>query len=115
MNFDDAIKAHSNWKIKLSSYISKPDGSINKSQVAQDNLCDLGKWLYGEGRRFSNDPDYQNLLKQHARFHKAAANVVAKAESGVNVTQELQLGASSEFSLASSEVVISIMKMKRKV
>lgn len=28
MDFDGAIKAHSDWKMKLSTYLRKPDGSF---------------------------------------------------------------------------------------
>lgn len=45
MNFDEAIRAHSDWKMKFNIYLSKPDGSINPQDLANDNLCALGKWL----------------------------------------------------------------------
>ena len=43
MNFDDAIQAHSAWKMKLTLYIAKPDKSLNHNVVCKDNVCDLGK------------------------------------------------------------------------
>ena len=46
MNFEDAIRSHTNWKIKLKEYISKRDGSLNHTEVSKDNCCDLGKWIY---------------------------------------------------------------------
>ena len=50
MNFDDAIQVHAAWKIKLSAYLRKCDGSLKAADVRVDNRCALGQWLYGEGK-----------------------------------------------------------------
>lgn len=115
MNFDDAVKSHSAWKMKLSAYIKKPDGSLNSDEVCLDNKCELGKWIYSEGSKFSSHAEFSILKTEHARFHKAAADVVKKAGSGQSVTEDITLGASSEFAQASNAVVTAIMKMKMKM
>lgn len=114
MNFDDAIKAHSAWKFKLQSYIQKPDGSLKPDSIALDNQCDLGKWIYGDGKSFSNLPDYEALRSEHAKFHKCASGIVRRADSGENVGDEIALGANSEFAKISGKVVSLIMEMKIK-
>ena len=114
MDFNDAIKAHSSWKMKLSAYIRKPDGSLKVVDVEPDNKCELGKWIYGEGAKHSTMLEYGTLKTEHAKFHKCAAAVVKKADSGQNVSEEVALGGSSDFSQASSAVVSAIMKMKAK-
>ena len=115
MNFNEAIKAHSDWKMKLSAYLDKPDGSIKPEVVQLDNKCALGQWIYGEGASHQALPEYATLKTEHAKFHKAAAEVVRKADSGQNVTQEIALGKQSEFGLCSHNVVAAIMAIKRKV
>ena len=115
MNFDDAVKAHTAWKMKLSGYLNKPDGSLKAAEVECDNRCDLGKWIYGEGVKYNAQPDFTTLKTEHTKFHKCAAAVVRKADSGQKVTEEVALGGASEFSKASSAVVGAIMKMKLKV
>mgnify|MGYP003406294970 CR=1 FL=1 len=114
MNFDDAIKAHATWKMKLQTYISKPDGSLKANEVEPDNKCALGQWIYGEGSKYSALPEYTALKNEHARFHKAAAGVIKKADSGQNVKEETAIGAASDFGSASTSVVAAIMKMKAK-
>lgn len=114
MDFDHAIKAHSDWKRKLSLYIRQPDKSIKADEVAQDNKCDLGKWILQSASQFSNNQDYKALKEAHTRFHKAAAEVVRKADAGQAVSEEIQLGGASEFSKASTAVVSAIMAMKKK-
>ena len=115
MDFDHAISAHSNWKGKLRAYLAKPDRSLSSSEIAQDNKCDLGKWIHGEGAAHANLPEFQTLRSEHAHFHKAAAEVVRKADAGQNMTEETALGSKSEFATASSNVVNAIMGIKAKV
>jgi Chemoreceptor zinc-binding domain len=115
MNFDEAIAAHSQWKTKLASYVSKPDHSLSASDVGTDNKCALGKWLHAEGKKYSGLPEFPKLVTDHARFHQAASNVIRKADSGQRVTEDIALGAHSEFANASSAVVLALMAMKAKV
>ena len=115
MNFDQAIAAHSKWKAKLRSYIASPDGSLSAPEIALDNRCELGKWVAGEGAKYSSLSEFKSLRSQHARFHKAAAEIVRKADSGQNIAEEVALGAKSEFSSASADVVSAIMSLKAEV
>lgn len=114
MNFDDAIRAHANWKMKLARYIQRPDHSLKPAEVALDSRCDLGKWLDGEGGRYSSLPEFSKLKREHQRFHKEAAAVISRADSGTDESEEVALGAKSEYGAASSAVVSAIMAMKAK-
>lgn len=115
MDFNEAIKAHSAWKMKLSAYLAKPDGSLKAADVEKDNVCELGKWLHGEGTKHNSVAEYAPLVKDHATFHKCAAEVIRKADAGQNMSEEVALGSSSAFATASSNVVGAIMKMKAKL
>jgi hypothetical protein len=109
MKFEDAVKAHVDWKSKLKAYLSAPNKSLNPTEVEKDNTCELGKWLRGEGAKYSSKKVYKDLLAEHAKFHKAAADVVRRADSGQKVLAETTLGAKSEFSTLSEKVVGLIM------
>lgn len=113
MNFDDAIKAHVSWKIKLTTYLKRPDKSLNAEHVCKDDNCDLGKWIYGEGKIYSNRNEYIHLKKEHARFHKAAAEIIKKADTGHGLSEEVAVGIKSEYNEASNNVVSAIMEMKK--
>ncbi len=115
MNFDNAISAHTQWKMKLAEYISKPDHSLNPSVVGGHNACELGKWLSGEGRKYANLPEFSKLVSDHAHFHKAAADVISKADNGQSMTEEVALGAHSDYASASSAVVTSLLALKAHV
>jgi hypothetical protein len=43
MDVNEAVRAHRDWKMKLSAYIRRPDGSVNAADLAKDNLCALGQ------------------------------------------------------------------------
>ena len=113
MDLDDAVRAHAAWKQKLAAYLQKPDKSINPSTLEKDNQCDLGKWLYAEGARYASSPGFPELKKEHAGFHRSAADVVRRADRGERVTEELGLGGKSEYSRCSSAVVQAIIKLKQ--
>jgi hypothetical protein len=112
MNFEDAIAAHIKWKVRLSQFI---DGSstekLSSTTVCKDNLCDLGKWIYGDGAKYKTAPHYQDLVKKHANFHVCAADVVKKVEVGDKSAAKGLLGAA--FATASKETVAAIMELKK--
>ncbi len=115
MNFDEAIQAHAAWKVKLSSYLRKADGSLKAAEARDDRRCALGQWLCGEGKSFSSMAEYQSLMGEHARFHRVAGDVIDKANSGKELNAELILNFNSEYGIASQNVVKAIMDLKRKV
>jgi hypothetical protein len=114
VNFDDAINAHTAWKMKLSLYLRKADGSLKPNQIEPDNQCPLGQWIYGEGAKHAHMPEFVTLKSEHAKFHKAAADVVRKADAGQSVAEEMAIGSKTAFGTSSSAVIQAIMAMKRK-
>ncbi len=115
MDFEQAIAAHSAWKTRLSKYLQNPDRSLQPDDLAADNKCELGKWIYGEGKKFANLSEYATVKSHHARFHKIAADIVRRANAGEKVSQEVVVGAKGEFGSASAAVVLALMAMRAKV
>ncbi len=114
-DFDNAVHSHSQWKQKLASYLAKPNGEIKVAVVSSDCLCPLGEWIQGKGSAHAHLPEFGALKADHTRFHVEAGKVVARADRGENVSEDVLLGAKSPFGDASSSVVGSIMKLKRKL
>jgi len=115
MDFRRAIDAHVQWKSKLLAYIAKPDGSLHAATVSLDDQCELGKWIHGEGQRFATKPEFQKLIADHARFHRAAGDVIRRADSGQSVSEEINLGAKSEYAAASGAVITALMHLEQQV
>jgi len=112
MNFDDAIAAHIKWKVRLARFIDGTSAEQLKSEtVCKDNLCELGKWIYGEGAIFNAKPHYQDLVTKHANFHRCAADVVIKVESNDKTGAKSLL--TGRFAVASKETVTAIMELKK--
>lgn len=65
--------------MKLSKYLENPDGSLEVDVVCQDNQCALGKWIYGDGKKFAKSYSYEPLRHAHAHFHKIAGQIIDHA------------------------------------
>ena len=113
-HFDDAIAAHIKWKIRLNKYI---DGTstekLDADSVCKDNLCVLGKWIYGDGKRHQELPNYTDLVKKHAHFHRCAGGIVRKVESHDKVGALSVL--KGEFAVISKDTVTALMNLKRTI
>jgi len=79
-NYDLIILMHRNWLIQLRAFL---DGKKeNLKATSEDHLkCDLGRWIYGDGKCFQTSKNYRDLEVQHKNFHVAAGAIIkAKTE-----------------------------------
>ena len=113
MDFDAAITAHSNWKVRLRSYINGNNQSqeFDLHVVGADNLCALGKWIYEDGAKYSNLEDYQKLKELHARFHQLTANILRSSQHGSKNFAPIEPG--SEYSDLSLKVITYIRRLRK--
>ncbi len=80
-----ALDSHEAWKDRLKKAL---DGEgeyqmLDTATVSQDCHCELGKWIYGPGKKkFGKLPEYEEARKAHAEFHLAAAEVLIEHNSG---------------------------------
>lgn len=111
MNFDIEIAAHINWKIRFIAFLKGLSNEVFESDnVCKDSLCELGKWIYGEGKTLDHFPAYAELRKQHAHFHVCAAEVVKTFETGNKAAASSLL--EGEFAIASRNTMLAILKLK---
>lgn len=116
MDFNQAIKAHSDWKRKLKSYLSKPDHSLKVAEIAANDKCQLGQWIAGEGhKQYGTLPEFIKLTTEHTRFHKVVADLVRRADNGENVENEVGIDGTTEFSKATANVVSTLVELREKV
>jgi hypothetical protein len=116
MDFSGAIQAHANWKLRLLSYCQGVlREKLDLRMLERDNVCELGKWLHGEARKYSADPMLRELTDAHAAFHRCAASMAALVERGQAGTAEAFLNSKdSDFCRLSIKVVGFLMKMREK-
>lgn len=110
-DFNAAIKAHIDWKMKLSKYLENPDGSLDHQKVCLDNACALGKWIYGDGQnhRDLNTRLFDQVKNSHAQFHQAAGEIIKLANSEQKEKAKLLLSPSGNY-LKISEATVELIK-----
>lgn len=113
-DFNAAISAHIDWKMKLSKYLQNPDGSLDHSKVCLDNACMLGKWIYGDGQTHrENNPSLFDAVKaSHAEFHKTAGDIIRLINSGDRDKAEKMLVPAGPYMTISEQTVDLIQKLK---
>lgn len=113
MDLEQAIGRHAEWKVKFRAAIAKRE-SLDAATVARDNCCELGKWLYGEGRsRWSALPAYRSCVAKHTEFHQVAGRVALAINAGHYVEAEKMLEGTTSYGAASTDVVTAILRLKK--
>ncbi len=77
------------------------------ADIAPDNLCVFGRWLYG-GRITPEEkamPGYEEVCRLHARFHAEAAQVLELALTGNRWEAAAAMGHGSPYANASVELL----------
>jgi hypothetical protein len=100
MDFDHAALEHISWKRRLIDYLSHPDGHLRPSELSSDRNCRLGQWIHGKGSQYSKFPEYDVLVKQHARFHRQVGGLANGANLGLSVRSEAVLEGETEYGKA---------------
>ncbi|MDR1031224.1 MAG: methyl-accepting chemotaxis protein [Treponema sp.] len=86
-NYELIVLMHRNWLAQLRAFLD--DRKENLVVTNKDYItCDLGKWIYGEGKEFENNNHYQTLEKQHQEFHRLALEIYKAKQSGDTVKME---------------------------
>jgi len=113
MNFDEAIQKHAEWKLKFRSAISKRE-QLDSATISKDNCCQLGQWLYGEGKsKFSAMPEFQKVVALHKAFHVEAGKVSQLINAKKYSEAEQALGTSTTYGDASQSVGSAIVALKK--
>jgi methyl-accepting chemotaxis protein len=87
-NFDLIVLMHRNWLIQLRAFLD--DRKEGLKATSEDHLkCDLGKWIYGDGKRFEGSMTYKKLEAEHKKFHaEAGAIIQAKTQGNKPLAEE---------------------------
>jgi methyl-accepting chemotaxis protein len=91
--FDFAVARvmHIAWKSALRSFLDGKE-SMTDDQAVSHKDCDLGKWLYSDGKaEYGNMPEMQELEKVHVELHSIVKRVVQLKNSGDASAAEKEL------------------------
>ena len=110
----DAITAHVNWKLRIHALLTgKLSEKLEPTTIARDNVCELGKWIYGEGKVTMPPAERAALVAAHAAFHKEAARIVGEVYAGHNIGLEV-IDMDAPFGKLTTQVVGILTKLDRK-
>ncbi|MBL4583954.1 MAG: CZB domain-containing protein [Pseudomonadales bacterium] len=102
---EKAIAAHGAWKQKLRSAIDLGTSESTPDKVCKDNNCSFGKWLHERIDPSAKDsPFYPTVLKLHAQFHVAAADILTLALRGEKEKANELMGLTKDFAKYSGEL-----------
>jgi methyl-accepting chemotaxis protein len=112
-DFDKAIEAHRQWKVKLRKAIAE-HATLDAETICRDDQCPLGKWIHGPGgSRWGSKPVFVELTNRHAAFHQAAGEAARKINAGQLQDAERLIGSGSLFAQVSTEVATLLTRAKR--
>ena len=107
-----AIRDHCSWRERFEFSIDGiPSDRFDISKAGDHNICQLGKWLVGDGLKFSNCPGFAELSATHVEFHNAAAQIVKLLGDGNREVARAML--ENEFSLLSQEIVQQLQQLRQ--
>lgn len=114
MDFDEAIKAHTFWKVTL-RWMINGQRPLDGEKLGCDHECELGRWIYGDGLAYRGFASYQVLVREHSRFHAMAAEVARRIAAGESEAAMRMMADSGDFSLASAQTIAAIRQLQREV
>lgn len=115
LDFAKWVVAHRNWRLRLVNFIEgSSQEKLDEKAVCQDHLCDLGKWIHGNGARFYGDVElFKDVRSRHAVFHHCAGEVIRRYKSDGETAARKLL--ETEFDRASVQVVLGLEALERQV
>lgn len=113
MNIEEAVQKHAEWKLKFRTAISKQE-KLDAATIAKDNCCQLGQWLYSEGKaRLGSKPEFQKVIEKHKAFHVEAGKVASLINAGKYAEAEASMGYGTSYASVSNDVGVALMTLKK--
>ncbi|AMG38197.1 CZB domain-containing protein [Achromobacter xylosoxidans] len=113
MNLDESIQKHAEWKLKFRAAISRKE-QMDADTIGKDNCCQLGGWLYGEGKlKYGAKPEFGAIVQKHKAFHTEAGKIARLINSQQYDLAEKEMGIGTAYSQASNAVGAAIIAFKR--
>lgn len=106
------IAAHVRERARFARFVQGGrDHGLRDTSFERDDLCELGRWLYGNGAAYQHLAGYWDLARRHAWFHACAADLVRLRE--VRRVSNEHLFPASRFGMASAETIAALMALKK--
>jgi methyl-accepting chemotaxis protein len=67
---------HRAWNVKLEQLLAGNEVDLDKQSARKNNVCPLGKWLYGDGQKFAHLNEMKDLINLHSEMHEVVGRVI---------------------------------------
>ncbi|MGR9053459.1 MAG: CBS domain-containing protein [Gammaproteobacteria bacterium] len=106
--FNEAIESHAQWKTVL---LKNLDAGVSQdvNTIGDFRVCNLGRWINGDGAKYHQITSFGSMCDAHERFHRAAAEVVARINANDKAEAESLLAVDGEFTLSSAKLIKALM------
>ena len=112
MDFEKHIDTHAEWNVIFRKAIVNKD-TVNADEIARDDCCEVGKWIYGEGQaKYANDPIFEILKEKHTAFHDAAGEIARLINNQEFEKAREMIALGTTFSEASKNCSTAILTFK---
>ena len=91
------------------------NGDMEPERVARDDQCELGEWLYGEGKRYRHLEEYDNARQIHAALHRHAAHVVILVRIGRRTEAAAHVAPGGKLRKMSAALVKAFSRLNRRI
>ena len=113
MTLDEAIAKDQELKSKFLTAIAA-QVKLDAAAIAKVDVCDLGKWLYGEGeRKYKFLKSYKPCADAHATFHQQAGKVVREINGREFADAEAMLADNTAYSKAFGALDAAVKTLKK--
>lgn len=112
MNFDEAIRSHTFWKVTL-RWLVNGQKSLDVGKLGDHGACELGAWIVAERERLSRYAAYAELVTAHAEFHRCAGDVARLVGLGETEAAQALLADTGAFTVASARTVAALRALER--
>jgi len=113
MHLGNAIVAHEEWTTTFRNAIANLE-TLDAVTLSADNCCDLGQWLYGEGKRlFGKLPIHAHCVATHKLFHQEAGKIAEAINAKNFVDADSMLATHTPFSETSKALAAAILRLKK--
>jgi Chemoreceptor zinc-binding domain len=108
-----ALKAHSEWFVRLRMAVEERSSKFDPDMVAKDNQCEFGKWLYHDfPKEWQGLPIFKEIMDIHKQFHIEAGRILRLALASKKEEALTALGVGSVIRKVSAELVGKLYKLK---
>ncbi|WP_455208651.1 CZB domain-containing protein [Kaarinaea lacus] len=111
LNLKQVLDAHLAWNDRLTKYLDgTSQENLDVHQIAPDNLCILGKWIYGPGgKQFEQRQEFIDLRQTHKEFHLTAGQVLVEHSQGNKQTANQLLA--TKFRALSGKIQLNLVRL----